>query len=85
MSSNNWSTSDRSAQVWVLRRRFDGTPTADDFERQEHQLRAIDDGELICAAEWLSVDPYMRLAMDRINVFPNPMVGTQVAKCVFYI
>lgn len=66
--------------MWILKRPFDGWPKTSDFDLQEQTLRQIKDGELICEAEWLSVDPYMRLAMDRINVFPNEMVGTQVAK-----
>lgn len=78
--SKSWSAISRTAHVWILKRKFDGWPKKDDFELQEQTLRQIEDGELICEAEWLSVDPYMRLVMDRINVFPNQMVGTQVAK-----
>lgn len=77
---SSWSPSERTAQVWVLRRPFDGLPTPDDFEQQVQTLRPIEDGELICEAEYLSVDPYMRIYMERINKFPNPMIGTQVAK-----
>lgn len=36
--------------------------------------------ELICEAEYLSVDPYMRVYVSRINSLPAPMIGTQVAK-----
>lgn len=78
--SQSWSSISRSARVWILKRPFNGLPKTDDFELQEQTLRQIDDGELICEAEWLSVDPYMRILMDRINVFPNQMAGTQVAK-----
>lgn len=78
--SSSWSPAERTAQVWVLKRPFDGFPTAEDFELQQQTLRPVEEGELICEAEYLSVDPYMRIYMERINKFPNPMIGTQVAK-----
>lgn len=36
--------------------------------------------ELICEAEYLSVDPYMRVYVSRIPSIPAPMIGTQIAK-----
>lgn len=68
----------RTARVWTLKRPFKGAPSVDDFELREEQLPAIGDGELICEAEYLSVDPYMRVKMTQTS--GAPMIGTQVAK-----
>lgn len=68
----------RIARVWTLKRPFNGEPCADDFALTEEQLPPIEDGQLVCEAEYLSVDPYMRVKMG--GAFPAPMIGTQVAK-----
>lgn len=39
--------------------------------------------EILCQAEWLSVDPYMRMRAATINL-GEPMVGMQVARSVFH-
>lgn len=66
----------------MLKKLFEGEPKLSDFELEEHELRDITDGELICEAEYLSVDPYMRVYVSRIASFPAPMIGTQVAKVI---
>lgn len=71
----------RIARVWTLKRPFNGEPCADDFALTEEQLPPIEDGQLVCEAEYLSVDPYMRVKMaSACGAFPAPMIGTQVAK-----
>jgi len=72
----------RISKVWILKNLFEGEPKLSDFEIEEHELRDPKDGELICEAEYLSVDPYMRLYVNRLPSLPAPMIGTQVAKVI---
>ncbi|XP_037045199.1 prostaglandin reductase 1-like [Bradysia coprophila] len=72
----------RTSKVWMLKNLFEGEPKLSDFELEEHELRDITDGELICEAEYLSVDPYMRVYVSRIPSIPATMIGTQVAKVI---
>ncbi|KAJ6640785.1 Prostaglandin reductase 1 [Pseudolycoriella hygida] len=72
----------KTSKVWILKKLFEGEPKLSDFELEEQELREINDGELICEAEYLSVDPYMRVYVSRIPSLPSPMIGTQVAKVI---
>jgi prostaglandin reductase 1 len=65
------------ARKFVLKRPFEGLPKISDFELVEEKLSdQLNDGEILAKAEWLTVDPYMRL-------FATPgqtMIGGQVAR-----
>lgn len=45
---------------WVLVKPYDGLPKRTDLELQEFEIPDLKDGEMLIAAEALSVDPYMR-------------------------
>jgi len=67
------------AKKWVLIKQFDGFPKHTDFELHEETLPPLQDGEYLCQAEWISVDPYQRAYMINYQV-PVPMIGLQVAR-----
>nr|CAD7413162.1 unnamed protein product [Timema poppensis] len=64
---------------FVMAKRFVNEPKLDDFAIVEEELSPLSDREILCEAQWWSVDPYMRPAMER---YPegSTMVGLQVAK-----
>lgn len=56
---------------------FVGEPKLEDFEIVEEELPAINEGEFLIEAQYLSVDPYMRV----FGINPGSvMIGDQVAK-----
>ncbi|XP_018028160.1 prostaglandin reductase 1 [Hyalella azteca] len=69
------------ARVWTLKYKCRGLPKLSDFECKSEILPPCDDGDVIIAAEWLSVDPYMRyrIAMSKPC---DVIVGSQVAKVI---
>lgn len=67
------------AKVFIYAKKFQGEPKLSDFQLQEEDLPAIQDGEFLAEAIYLSVDPYMRPYMSRFPVGSN-MIGGQVAK-----
>lgn len=67
------------AKKWVLIKQFDGFPKHTDFELHEETLPPLQEGEYLCQAEWISVDPYQRAYMINYQV-PVPMIGLQVAR-----
>ncbi|KAF0303741.1 Prostaglandin reductase 1 [Amphibalanus amphitrite] len=67
------------AKKWVLVQHFDGFPKHTDFELHEEPLRALKDGEYLCEAEWVSVDPYQRAYTPNMQV-PMTMIGLQCAR-----
>lgn len=69
------------AKVFIYANKFKGEPKLSDFQLQEEDLPAIQDGEFMAEAIYLSVDPYMRPYMARFPVGCN-MIGGQVAKWV---
>lgn len=71
------------AKKFVYVKEFSGEPTLANIELQEEELPAIKDGEILCKAEYLSVDPYMRPYMERFPV-GSTMIGGQVAKYLQY-
>lgn len=64
------------AKVFVLARPFEGEPQLSNFALQEENLPDLKDGEILIEANFLSVDPYMRLGCPIGSV----MIGGQVAK-----
>lgn len=56
---------------------FIGEPKPEDFQVVEEELPTLNEGEFLIEAQYLSVDPYMRV----FDVKPgNAMIGDQVAK-----
>ncbi|XP_037080093.1 LOW QUALITY PROTEIN: prostaglandin reductase 1-like [Pollicipes pollicipes] len=69
------------AEKFTLVRHFDGFPKSTDFKLESEELPGLKPNELLCQAEFLSVDPYMRPYTRRMNP-PITMIGSQVAKVV---
>ncbi|ODM99748.1 Prostaglandin reductase 1 [Orchesella cincta] len=67
------------ARKIVITQHFQGAPKLSDFKLVEETLPALQDGEILCKAEWLTVDPYMRAASARLQA-GDQMPGAQVAK-----
>ncbi|KAG8228085.1 hypothetical protein J437_LFUL000084 [Ladona fulva] len=66
---------------FVTVKRFEGEPKLSDLKIVEEELPPIKDGEFLCKAEWMSVDPYMRAYALRYPV-GSVMVGAQVAEVI---
>lgn len=69
-----------SGKKFIYAKAFSGFPTLDNFRLEEFELPdTVKDGEVLCQAEYLSVDPYMRPYMSR---YPEGvlMIGQQVAR-----
>ncbi|XP_058831198.1 prostaglandin reductase 1-like isoform X2 [Topomyia yanbarensis] len=68
-----------TAKKWIYARVFSGEPKLDDFRLEEEIMPEIEEGEFLARAEFLSVDPYMR-----IYILPYPvgsvMIGGQIAQ-----
>ncbi|KAF0294875.1 Prostaglandin reductase 1 [Amphibalanus amphitrite] len=69
------------AEKFTLVRHFDGYPKTTDFKLESEELPPLKDGEVLCEAEFLSVDPYMRPYTMSMTP-PFTMIGGQVAKVV---
>ncbi|CAL4146872.1 unnamed protein product [Meganyctiphanes norvegica] len=69
------------AKVWQLTSRPSGVPKVSDFTIVEEDLKECGDGDIIVAAEYFTVDPYMRVMMDQLPLNAT-MIGEQVAKVV---
>ncbi|XP_037088671.1 prostaglandin reductase 1-like [Pollicipes pollicipes] len=67
------------SRKWVLVQHFDGFPKHTDFELREEPLPGLKDGEYLCEAEWISVDPYQRAYTPNYQV-PMTMIGLQCAR-----
>ncbi|XP_058445161.1 prostaglandin reductase 1-like [Malaya genurostris] len=67
------------AKKWIYARAFSGEPKLDDFRLEEETMPEIREGEFLARAEYLSVDPYMRIY---ILAYPvgSVMIGGQIAK-----
>lgn len=63
---------------WVLKRHFDGEPTADAFDLVEEELPKLKEGEIQIKTQWISVDPYM-LPYTKSMTPPLTMIGSSVA------
>jgi prostaglandin reductase 1 len=64
-----------------MAKRFQGAPKLSDFAIKEEPLPSLKDGEFLCKAEYISVDPYQRAYAGRM---PEgwPIIGYQVAEIV---
>lgn len=70
------------ARKFVLNKKFEGAPKPSDFKIEEETINTnLNDGEILCKAEWLTVDPYMRGFANRMQV-GQTMIGGQVAKVI---
>lgn len=70
-------TSDTNRR-FVLASRPDGAPTADNFRREQQEIPAIADGELLLRTVFLSLDPYMRGRMSDAPSYAAPVEIDQV-------
>ncbi|XP_064386876.1 prostaglandin reductase 1-like [Halichondria panicea] len=64
---------------WVLKSHFSGMPKREDLDLVEEELPPLKDGEFLCEALWLSMDPYFRPASAGLAL-GSTMMGAQVAK-----
>ncbi|XP_077291532.1 prostaglandin reductase 1-like [Arctopsyche grandis] len=69
------------ARKYILVKPFSGEPKKSDLKIVEEELPPLKDGEYLCKAVYLSVDPYMRPYMKRYPV-GTMMIGSQVAEIV---
>ncbi|XP_044513420.1 prostaglandin reductase 1 [Gracilinanus agilis] len=70
------------AKCWTIKKYFEGPPTKSNFELKEIELPALKNGEVLLEALFLSVDPYMRVAVKKHLKEGDPMMGSQVARVV---
>ncbi|MBT6509424.1 MAG: NADP-dependent oxidoreductase, partial [Rhodospirillaceae bacterium] len=57
----------------ALKQRPDGEPVAGDFEVLEDALPRLGQNEVLVAARFLSIDPYVRTMIDADNPYGAPM------------
>ncbi|XP_048505466.1 prostaglandin reductase 1-like [Athalia rosae] len=69
------------AKKYILTKHFQGVPKRSDLKIVEEELPALQDGEYLIKAEYLSVDPYMRIYISRYPV-GSVMIGIQVGKVI---
>ncbi|XP_044264309.1 prostaglandin reductase 1-like isoform X1 [Tribolium madens] len=63
----------------ILNKKFQGFPRDENFKIVEESVPQIKDGEFLVQAEYLSVDPYIRVFMKAVGA---PIMGEQVAKII---
>jgi prostaglandin reductase 1 len=69
------------ARKFVLANKIKGAPKLTDFKLVEETLPTeLQDGEILAKAEWLTVDPYMRVRSVNIMQIGDQMPGGQVAR-----
>lgn len=69
--------SERNVRI-VLASRPEGRPTADNFRREEAEVPAPAEGEVLVRNQWLSIDPYMRGRMMDIRTYAEPVALGEV-------
>ncbi|XP_053985244.1 prostaglandin reductase 1-like [Hylaeus anthracinus] len=69
------------AKKYVVVKHFEGEPKPTDLQLVEEDLPALQNGEFLVQAEYLSVDPYMRPYILRYPLGIT-MIGGQVAKII---
>ncbi|OXA64243.1 prostaglandin reductase 1 [Folsomia candida] len=69
-----------NSKKWTVVSKAQGLPKVSDFKIVEEPIPELQDGEILCKAEWLTVDPYMRNRMD--SSVGAAMVGEQIAKVI---
>ncbi|XP_041980604.1 prostaglandin reductase 1-like [Aricia agestis] len=57
------------ARKYVVKNHFNGIPKREDYEVIEYELPSLVDGDILIKAEWVSVDPYMKVFSSN---FPTP-------------
>lgn len=68
---------------WTLAKPFIGKVTPDNFKLVEEDIsEKLNDGELLCEAVYLTVDPYMRVGAETGNAVGNTLFGEQLAKVI---
>jgi len=68
------------AKKWVVKKKPEGAPKLSDFELVEEAVAELQEGEILCQAGWLTVDPYMRSRMN--SSVGQSIVGEQVARVI---
>ena len=63
---------------WVLARRPEGVPSADDFRLEEAALPELQDGQALIRVEHISVDPGMRSRLSGDSYAPALPIGAPV-------
>ncbi|KAL3852385.1 hypothetical protein ACJMK2_016036 [Sinanodonta woodiana] len=67
-------------KVWTLAQKYEGEPSIRNFKLVEEDIdENLKEGEVICEAVYLSVDPYMRFFANDVG---DVVKGEQVAKVV---
>jgi len=64
---------------YIQVRAFDGFPKASDLQLVEEELPPLKNGEFLCEAEWLSIDPFIRIFM-AFYPLGSVMTTSQVAR-----
>jgi prostaglandin reductase 1 len=68
------------ARKWTVQQKIEGMPKVEDFAIVTETLNTnLQDGEILAKAEWLTVDPYMRLRASQVPI-GGTMPGEQVAR-----
>jgi prostaglandin reductase 1 len=65
------------SSVIILHKKFEGFPTESNFQLVQEDVPPLKDGEFLAQAEYVSVDPYMRVFPVEVG---KPVGGDQVAK-----
>jgi prostaglandin reductase 1 len=76
-----FSSSNLKTKKILYVKEFKGLPNSENFKLIEEELPALRDGDILTSAEYLSVDPYMRVYVARYKA-PFTMIGGQVAKVI---
>ncbi|KAK9297154.1 hypothetical protein QLX08_009030 [Tetragonisca angustula] len=69
------------AKRFVVVKHFQNDPKPSDLQLVEEELPVLQNGEFLVQAEYLSVDPYMRVYTQRYPIGVT-MIGSQVAKII---
>ncbi|XP_059607982.1 prostaglandin reductase 1-like [Phlebotomus argentipes] len=69
------------ASVFKYSRRFEGEPKVSDFKLVQEELKTLEENEILCEAQFWSVDPYMRVYMES-HPLGVTMIGGQVARII---
>ncbi|XP_049764673.1 prostaglandin reductase 1-like [Schistocerca cancellata] len=69
------------ARKFVIASLFAGEPKLENFSIEEEELPALQDGQILCEAKYISVDPYQRAYTHKHKV-GSTMIGSQVARIV---
>lgn len=67
------------AKVFIYAKEFKGVVSSANFKIIEEKLPALQNGQFLAEAIYISVDPYLRNLMEKFPV-GIPMIGRQVAK-----